>query len=454
MIPKHRKAATSARRTPRPGGYRQLLRWAALPVTNRRWAAPLSAVALGFGLFAGVAIGPGAAGTLATNAAQIIEIPGFSGGTNTGSDGGNEGGGPSAAAASSAGGAPGGGGGSIPSSEPALPSFAPVAASEPESGESTEGPERSPQTESSPPKESSKPEEETLSGVVLHVNPAAGSYTLAEAGGTLDAIHAAKAPQPETKVRVPARLLGNGTFAEAGTRTRSGTRARATFSGTVTYLDPTPGAPAYTVSKRGVSVLVHVHPDPAGAAPALPALGAFANVAVDIERPQPPASTSTSTSPAPVAEPAATSPSEPAQAPAAPAAAPAPATPPGCSPDPSQPPLPAFEPGAVLWQRQVSAEGAPFTYGDFAGIVEAVCADSGQLLVSADDIREDLHDLLFTVPATIDTTKLKVGQSVLATATIGTDGSLALTGLASDERTKGADDAKAAQGDLAPSKPK
>ena len=39
-----------------------------------------SAVALGFGLFVGVAIGPGAAGTLATGAAQIVEIPGFSGG--------------------------------------------------------------------------------------------------------------------------------------------------------------------------------------------------------------------------------------------------------------------------------------------------------------------------------------------------------------------------------------
>ena len=56
-------------------GYRRLLRWAALPVTNRRWAAPLAALALGFGLFAGVAIGPGATGTLATGAPQVIELP-------------------------------------------------------------------------------------------------------------------------------------------------------------------------------------------------------------------------------------------------------------------------------------------------------------------------------------------------------------------------------------------
>jgi hypothetical protein len=70
------------------------------------------------------------------------------------------------------------------------------------------------------------------------------------------------------------------------------------------------------------------------------------------------------------------------------------------------------------------------------------------LLISADDIRESRHDLVFAVPATIDTAKLEVGGSVLSTATIGGDGALALTGLASDERTKGAEDAKAIQGDL------
>ena len=57
--------------------YRTLLRWAALPVTDRRWAAPLCAIALGFGLFAGVAIGPSTAGTLATAPYQLIEIPSF-----------------------------------------------------------------------------------------------------------------------------------------------------------------------------------------------------------------------------------------------------------------------------------------------------------------------------------------------------------------------------------------
>jgi len=336
-------------------GYRQLLRWAALPVTDRRWAAPLCAVALGFGLFAGVAIGPGAAGTFATGAAQVIEIPGFSGGTSSDESSGDEGGGPSTSAESSGAGSSGGEGSASSESSSAFPSFAPT--SEGESEESSEASEKTPpKNEASPPEEEAEPEAQALSGIVVHVNPAAGSYTLAEAGGTIDSIHAGKTPQPGTKVSVPVRLLANGTFAEAGTRKKSGTRTRATFSGIVTWLEPTPTAPAYVVSKRGVSVLVRVHPDPTGAAPALPALGAFATVAVDIEKPQPPATSSTA--------PPAGSPVEtlavPAEAPQA-AAVPATEAPvapaPTCAPDPSLPPLRVFAPTAILWQRQISAAG-------------------------------------------------------------------------------------------------
>ncbi|MGE0067628.1 MAG: hypothetical protein AB7T48_09785, partial [Solirubrobacterales bacterium] len=58
-------------------GYRLLLQWAALPVTDRRWAAPMAAVALGFGLFVGVAIGPGASGTLAGGVPQVIAVAGL-----------------------------------------------------------------------------------------------------------------------------------------------------------------------------------------------------------------------------------------------------------------------------------------------------------------------------------------------------------------------------------------
>jgi hypothetical protein len=408
------------------GGYRRLLRWAALPITNRRWAAPLSAVALGFGLFVGVAIGPGASGTLATNAAQVIVIPGFSGGAEEVANDGGGPGGSSAVASPAAAPSP------SPPPEPSLVGPAPIepiaseapAPAEPGSDETGSVPQ--PEEE-----EEEEPEEQSLAGVVVHVNLAAGSYTLAEAGGTLNAVHAAEPPPPGAKVKVPVRLLANGTFAEAGKAVRSGSRRRTTLKGIVTYLDPTPTAPAYAVSKRGVSLLVHVHPDPAGAAPTLPALGDFASVTVDIERPQAPAEP-------PPAEPVATEP--------------APATPVTCAADPAQP-LPAIAPKAVLWQHEESAEGAPFTYADFAGIVVAVCPETGQLAISADDIREGLHDVVFTVPAAIDTSKLKIGQSVTATATFGDDGSLTLAGIASDELAKGADDFKATQGDLAVEKP-
>lgn len=434
----------------------RLLRWAALPVTDRRWAAPLSAVALGFGLFVGVAIGPGAAGTFATGAAQVIEIPGFSGGTDSGE---SEGGSPSPSVAVNEG---DGGGSSVPAAEPALPSFVPIASSEGEGeGEPSETGTPPSSDQPSPASEEPDTEEETLSGIVLHVNPAAASYTIAEPTGTLDVVHAAKPPQPGAKVSVPVRLLANGTFAEAGPRTKSEVRTRASFSGIVTYLDPTPTAPAYTVSKRGVSVLVHVHPDPAGVAPSLPVLGAFASVTVDIERPGPASASEATPSPTPVGDPVApvtpeeTLPPPAEPAPAAPAPVPAPTVapaPPSCVPDPALPPSPARS-SALLWQRQVKAQGAPFTSSDFAGIVVALCPDSAQLLISADDIRESGHDLVFTVPATIDTAKLDVGQSVLATATIGSDGALALTGLASDERARGAEDAKAIQGDLVATRP-
>ena len=52
------------------------------------------------------------------------------------------------------------------------------------------------------------------------------------------------------------------------------------------------------------------------------------------------------------------------------------------------------------------------------------------------------------MPKEIDASKLKAGDSYLATAELSEDGSLALKGIAGDERSKGADDAGSAQGDL------
>jgi hypothetical protein len=345
----------------------------ALVVTDRRWAAPLSASALGFGLFVGVAIGPNAAGTLA-GATQILEMPTVAdeGGATEVEAGGSSGGlGESLA----------GGGGAPLAETPLAP--APVAPAPP--AEEEPAPEPKP-----PPDEPTEPEseEETeLKGVVVQANPAAGSYALAIVGGELVPIHARKLPVPGAKLTVLARRLANGTFAEAEPPDRKGRAVQAGFRGVVTYVRPDPAAPAYTVSGRGASLLVHVDPDPSGATPQLPVLGARVTVTAAL--------------------------------------------------------------GEGLRQRTVEVEeGEPSTYLDLSGIVQAVLPDTAQLLLSADDADEGEADLTLAVPTAIDLATVQPGHSYLATATLGPDGSFALTGLASDEYTKGADDPTLALGDL------
>jgi hypothetical protein len=396
-----------------------MMRWAALPITDRRWAAPLSAVALGFGLFVGVAIGPGATGTFATGATQVVEIPGFGGAAEGG--GGEEAG--SGLAGGGSGLEPSGGeaGASLTEESTfaeAQPTFTP-----PQGGESPKRAQEPPDAGAEPAPQEPEPEAPQLAGVVVHVNSAAGSYTVAEEGGIMSAVHAGKLPAPGAKVEVPIETLANGTLAEAGKRSSSGTNKRASLAGIVTFVDPTPTAPAYAVSNRGASVLVHIHPDPSGAPPILPVLGAYAAVGVDVESPPPPM-------PVPVPAPTA----------------------PACAPDPTKSIPNPIQSRGVVWQRTLSAAGTPYTHSDFEGIVAAVCAETGQLLISADDLRESGHDLLLTAPPAIDLAKVEIGESIAAAADIGADGAFTLTGLASDEHSKGADDEGAAQGDLVPTK--
>jgi hypothetical protein len=383
-----------------------VLRAVSLVVTDRRWAAPLSAMALGFGLFLGVAIGPGAAGGLATGPGQILAVaPAGSGAANT--SGGED------QTTSFPEAEPSGGEAEPFEEAPLETEFAPEPlVDEPEEEvPAEEGP-------AAPAPEAEEPETEAveLTGTVVRVNPAAGSYTLATKGGELVSLHAEKLPPAGTKLRVEGTPLANNTFAEAE-RERAGAATRATLRGVVTHVDPDPAAPAYTISGRGSSILVHVPPEPA---PQLPALGAYATVSVQIQK-----------APAATAPPVGEVP-----APEAPPCAPAPGL---ASPAP---------PAKVLVQRQLRTEPEPATYVDLAGIVSAVCPATGQLLVSADDLREGEADLLLAVPSQIKTAKLKVGDSILATATVGEDAALTLAGLASDERLKGAEDAASAQGDL------
>jgi hypothetical protein len=378
-----------------------VLRAFSLVVTDRRWAAPLSAMALGFGLFLGVAIGPGAAGTLAGNPGSIVAVAPAEEeepeAVETASD--EE---------------------SLPEpeAEEALPEPEPFEAGleEPVLKPAPMA-EPAPEEEAPPtevPAEEEASDAQQLKGAVVHLNPAAGSYTMAIAGGELVSVHAAKLPTAGEKLTVEGAPLPNNTFAEEE-REKAGSTKQASIRGVVTYVSADPARPAYAISGRGSSILIQ------GAAGQLPVLGAYATVGVQIEKP-----------------PAA--PAPPTTSPPAPEVAPA------CAPDPALQSPPA--PKHVLVQRSLEAEPEPATYFDLAGVVSAVCPATGQLLISADDTRVSGSDLLVAVPSAIKTAKLKVGDSIIATATLEAGAPLTLAGLASDEGTKGAEDAALAFGDL------
>lgn len=360
-------------------------RGASLIVTDRRWGAILSAAALGFGLFVGVAIGPGASGTFATGSAPLIALAG---------DGGGEEGGEAAAApveeaeASAQAGTPLGLGGEAEPQESYAPAVLPTSGS---SAPTPPAEAPSSQLKAPPASEGGEEEAETtaLSGTVVHVNRPAGSYALAIAAGELVAVHAAKPRGAGTKLSLEGLLLANGTFAEEGPVKLKGKAAEASFGGLVTHVAPDPLAPAYTVSGRGASLRVSVPPDPTGALPPLPLLGAYVTVEA------------------------------------------------------------AIEADGSLVQRKLETDPLePSTYLELAGIYAGLAPDTGLLLISSDDTRAGGQDLSLVVPPTIDASKLKPGDSYIAAVKVEPDGSLVLAGIAGDEYRKGADDADSAQGDL------
>ncbi len=189
----------------------------------------------------------------------------------------------------------------------------------------------------------------------------------------------------------------------------------------MTFVDPDPLGPTYTVSGRGSSILVYAVP---GTEAQLPALGAYATVSAQIEQPVP-------------------TEAQPLVPPTDPAASPVPPT---CAADPGLKPPP--EPAMIAVQRKLEVEPEPATYVDLAGVLTAVCPATGQIAISADDLRESAKDIVLSVPGRFKTAGFQLGDSIVATATIGEGGTLALAGLASDERMQGAEDAGSAQGDL------
>jgi hypothetical protein len=255
----------------------------------------------------------------------------------------------------------------------------------------------------------------------VHLNPVAGSYTLATSGGELMPVHAHQLPKAGSRVSVVVRQLFNGTFAEKGKRSVKGNETQAKLTGYVSYRDPTGNV--YALSVRGASILIHVPESDAEGSPAIPPLGAYAETMAKIEQPQPEGKRSRDQRrrAAATADPECTA---------------------GTGPDAGS--------GAVLDQTHAKFTLPPVHYVDMEGIVGETCTDPGELTLSADDVRESTRNLLLAAPSPIDVTKLESGDAIDVTAELGEDGSYTVTGLSSDQGVEGASDRSAAQGDQAP----
>jgi hypothetical protein len=272
-----------------------------------------------------------------------------------------------------------------------------------------------------------KPKPQVISGTVVHLNPVAGTYAIAN-GSPLIAIHAHRLPQPGSRVRAPVRELANGTFAEDGRRKTKGRSDGATFSGSVTFRDDDPGKDFYTVSNNGSSVLVRVPPEPGGLS-APPEVGASVLVGVRFSPSSPGSAGEPTTTPAPGQQPPTNS----------------------CDPDgEANPATPPIGQAVTLAQTELTVNGQSVTDVELAGVVQAVCPTTRQLVLSADETRESLQDAVLQVGAGVDLARVKVGKAIVGSVEPRSPDLLSLGGLASDQGIKGADSVKQVQGSFQP----
>lgn len=383
------------------------LRWAALPIIDRRWTAPLSAIALGFGLFVGVAIGPGTSAGLGTERAIVVELPPPDD-TQTASVPPDGGGDPRQGSGSS--GNEGSGAADPPpasspqstldtpsTTPPPISSAPPILTPPPVT---TTPSDETTTTEDEPVEETST----TLTGTVVHLNPAAASYAITTDDRRLLAVHTHKPPAVGREVEVEATELPNGTYFESGRRDEGGRRGRVAFDGTVSFRDPVAGT--YTVSGPGVSLLVR-----GGAQRTPPDVGDLVEVQARV---------------ADGAEPL--TPSTPGQQ--------------GCggAPKPPKPPETSLEQTGLK-----PSESERATATDIEAIVEGVCRSERRLIVSADDVRESGQDISIVVPKRLKLAGFEPGQVVKLSARIGEAKTFTLSTVAGDEGKHGAEDEKLVQ---------
>jgi hypothetical protein len=413
-----------------------------LRVPAPRSAAAVAATTLAFGIFVGVIVGPSLSGTGIASAPVTVSLPSSA---NASNGGGGGGGGASAGATlgspvankptqTAAVPAPTA---AVPIPPPVAPPAAPAAPVTPTTTPTT--PQNTNPSGGGGGGDTLPPGGASIDGTVVHLNPVAGSYAVATPTGQLFAVHpdpsakkdatankAANAnpdpsanpdPQPNKTVKLPkvgtvisapTKELFNGTFAENGKRTESGKGTSAKFSGYVTYVDSV--NKAYTVSVKGVSVLIHA---PSGTT--LPAVNDYVTVSVLIKAGIP----STNTPPP---------------------------LPTGCE-GPAHPTTPQ-KPDTSLVQKKLTVS-TPSTFLYYEATVEGVCADTGQLVISADDASESMTTLTLPVAEGIDLSKVEPGTELTSDAEVGTDGTTTISGLTSDAGLKGADDGSTAQGDMA-----
>ena len=271
-------------------------------------------------------------------------------------------------------------------------------------------------------KKKPKPDYTYLTGTVVHQNPVASSYSIS-AGAGLSAIHTSKAlPAVGAKVKVPIRVLANGTYAEEAKRQVLGTVTQAKFSGVVT--DSRDGLAAgdpdvYTVSARGASVLV-LAPDASGTT-ASPGVGSLISTTVEIRN------SVAVTFPPPLF----------------PGTCPPPAT--------SFPGPPTIFPPKQLFQAAPPTPlvTTPVTTTVIETVVQSTCTAPGRAVLSTDDIRQGQSDAHLPTAAGIDPSKLLPGEAVMASVTIAAGALTEVTGTASDQGIKGADSNAGSQGNLA-----
>lgn len=213
-------------------------------------------------------------------------------------------------------------------------------------------------------------ERPSVSGTVVHVSHGGRGYAVATAEGQLLALHARRAPEVGTRLKAYVRALDNGTFKELEVDPRPRPAKTAKFHGVVTFADAATGD--YTVSARGVSMLVHPPPPPDPSAPPAPA-------------PAPPAVGTATEVEA------------------------------------------AFRPSLEELSRKDDDAEEPPTELDLAAVVRSVDEDGAQVTVSADDAGESTATLTLRVPPELKLEDpLEPDESIVATATLADDGSLTL----------------------------